>query len=187
MSYKKIILICFCLMVVLQLWTPAAMIWNQEAVLKTGKAFKFRSAPVDPNDPFRGKYINLSFDENTFKMNAPTVLQSGENIYVLLSNDSAGYAKIISVQSAKPNSSTDFIKAKVNYFVNDSTRQVFIEWPFNRFYMDEAKAYDAEKVYVKSAADSNSITYALVKVKNGEAVLENVFINDKPIASYIKK
>lgn len=187
MNYKKIVFICFCLMVLLQLWTPAAMIWNQEAVLKTGKAFKFRSAPVDPNDPFRGKYINLSFNENSFKINDTALLQSGENIYVQLGSDNAGFAKIISVQSARPNSSIDFIKAKVNYFVNDSTRQVFIEWPFTRFYMEETKAYDAEKVYIKSTADSSSITYALVKVKSGEAVLENVFINNKPIASYIKK
>ena len=117
-------------------------------------------------------------------MYEPSELQSGENIYVLLSKDSAGYAKIISVQTDRPSIGTDFIKAKVNYFVSDSARQVFIEWPFNRFYMDEAKAYDAEKAYIKSTADSSSITYALVKVKNGEAVLENVFINEKPIASY---
>jgi hypothetical protein len=53
--------------------------------------------------------------------------------------------------------------------------------------MEESKAYDAEQAYNKSTADSSSITYAQVKVKNGEAVLENVFFNDQPIVSFIKK
>ncbi len=187
MNYKKILWICFGLLVLLQLYTPAAMIWNREAVLKTGKAFKFKSAPVDPNDPFRGKYIVLSFAENSFKLNAPANWESGETIYVLLGNDSAGFAKIISVQAAKPLAGADFIKATVNYFSGSGTKEVFIEWLFSRFYMEESKAYNAEQEYIKSSADSSSITYALVKVKNGDAVLENVFINDKPIASYLKK
>ena len=112
--------------------------------------------------------------------------QSGETIYVQMKNDSAGFAKINSVYKIKPGNQTDFIKAKVN-FSNDSNNEVFIEWPFNRFYMEETKAYPAEQAYIKSTADSSNKTYSLVKVKNGDAVLENVFINDKPIAAYLKK
>ena len=186
MKYKKIIWISFALLVLLQLWTPAAMIWNREAILKTGKAFKFRCAPVDPNDPFRGKYIILGFDENSLQQQEALKWQSGETIYVQLKNDSAGFANINSVHKIKPGNQTDFIKAKVN-FSNDSNNEVFIEWPFNRFYMEESKASEAEQVYIKSAADSSNKTYSLVKVKNGDAVLENVFINDKPINFYLKK
>ncbi len=78
MNNKKIILISFALLVLLQIWTPAAMIWNREDVLRSGKAFKFRSAPVDPNDPFRGKYIILSFRENGFKNPGRIKWVSGE-------------------------------------------------------------------------------------------------------------
>ena len=187
MKYKKIIFISFALLVLLQIWTPAAMIWNREAVLKTGKAFKFRSAPVDPYDAFRGKYIILGFDEKSLHQQETLKWESGETIYVQLKNDSAGFAKINSVHKIKPGIQTDFIKAKVNYFSNDSNNEVFIEWPFNRFYMEETKAYAAEQAYIKSTADSSNKTYTLVKVKNGDAVLENVFINDKPIAAYLKK
>lgn len=187
MKYKKIIWISFALLVLLQLWTPAAMIWNREDVLKTGSAFKLRCAPVDPNDPFRGKYIILGFDENSLQQQEELKWQSGETIYVQMKNDSDGFAKINSVHKIKPVNQTDFIKAEVNYFSNDSNNEIFIEWPFIRFYMEESKAYAAEQEYVKSLADSNNITYALVKVKKGDAVLENVFINDKPINFYIKK
>lgn len=187
MNRKKIILMSFGLLVILQLWTPAAMIWNKENVLKTGKAFKFRSMPVDPNDPFRGKYIVLSFSENSYKNKEKINWETGEMIYVQLTTDSAGFAKIFSIHKDKPGRGIDFVKTTLNYIDSDNTKTVFINWPFERFYMEESKAYDAEQAYVKSMADSNNITYALVKVKNGDAVLENVFINDKPIASFIKK
>ena len=187
MSNKKIILISFGLLVLLQLWTPAAMIWNREKVLKTGKTFKFRSAPVDPNDPFRGKYIVLSFSENGYENAEKTNWEPGETIYVQLTTDSAGFAKIFSLHKVKPGKGIDFVKTTINYINSDNSKTVFIDWPFERFYMEESKAYEAEQVYIKSAADSNSVTYALVKVKNGDAVLENVFINDKPIVSFIKK
>ncbi len=81
----------------------------------------------------------------------------------------------------------NFVKTAVNYLSYDSAETVFVVWPFERFYMEESKAQGAEKVYNRSLADSNNITYALVKVKDGDAVLENVFINDKPIVSYFKK
>ncbi len=187
MYSKKIIWIAFVLMVLLQLWAPAAMIFNKESVLKNGKAYKFRSAPVDPNDPFRGKYIVLRLQATSFKPSATQKWLQGEAVYVQVSQDSAGFANIAALHKEMPESSTDIIKATINYVSYDSLKEVFIEWPFERFYMEESKAPEAEKAYTKAAADSNQKTYALVKVKNGDAVLQNVFINDHPISYYIKK
>ena len=187
MNNKKIILICFGLLVLLQVWTPVAMIWNREDVLKNGKPFKFRSAPVDPNDPFRGKYVVLSFRDNSFVNSTNTEWKNGETIYVELTTDGAGFAKIAAVHKNKPAREIDFVKTAINYLGNDSMKRVFVDWPFDRFYMEENKAGDAEQAYVKSTADSTNTTYALVKVKNGDAVLANVFINDKPIVTFIKK
>jgi uncharacterized membrane-anchored protein len=163
------------------------MIWNRENILKKGKVFKFRSAPIDPNDPLRGKYIILRFRENVYKNKEKTDWKAGEDVYVRLTTDSAGYAIIHSLHKNKPAGEIDFVKSTIYYLSYDSEKNVFVHWPFERFYMEESKAYDAEQAYNKSTADSSSITYSQVKVKNGEAVLENVFINDKPIVSFIKK
>jgi len=187
MNNKKITWICFGLLVLIQLWTPAAMIWNRENVLKSGRAFKFLSAPIDPNDPFRGKYIILSFSENSCNNKEKMQWEIGETVYVQLTTDSAGYAAIHSLHKNKPAQRINFVKTKIDYLGYDSLKAVFIEWPFDRFYMEESKAYNAEQAYIKSSADSSNKTYALVKVKNGDAVLENVFINNIPIATYIKK
>ncbi len=47
--------------------------------------------------------------------------------------------------------------------------------------MDEYKAPKAETVYRESTSDTANTTYALVKILKGEAVIENVFINNIPI------
>lgn len=187
MINKKIIWICFALLVLLQLWVPASMIYNRESVLKNGKAFKFRSAPVDPNDPFRGKYIILRFEENIYREQHGINWVDVTTAYAQLTMDSAGYAGILYLHKKKPETSSDYIKVKIAKNFSNSANEVFIEWPFDRFYMEESKAGAAEQVYIKSTADSSNTTYALVKVKDGDAVLQDVFINNKPIASYIKK
>lgn len=65
MNKKKILLLSFFLVAVVQLYVPSKMIWDREEVLRTGTEYKFRTAPIDPTDPFRGKYITLRFDDNT--------------------------------------------------------------------------------------------------------------------------
>ena len=73
-----------------QLYVPAAMILEREEVLATGKAYKFRVAPVDPNDPFRGKYITLRYRHNTIQVADAGQWESGQEVYVLLRRDRAG-------------------------------------------------------------------------------------------------
>lgn len=187
MNNNKIIWIAFVLLVLLQLWAPASMIFKRESVLKNGKVFKFRTAPVDPNDPFRGKYIVLRFDDNSYVNKENISWENGENVFVKLTTDTAGFAKIASIHKKYPGAGNDCIKAKVDYVGYDSLKNIFIDWPFVRFYMEESKANAAEQAYIKASSDSNQLTYALVKVKNGDAVLENVFINNKPIVTSIKK
>jgi uncharacterized membrane-anchored protein len=186
MNNKKIIWIAFLLLVLLQLWAPASMIYNRESVLKNGASYKFRTAPVDPGDPFRGKYIVLSFEEDSFVDTATIKWEVGEDVYVQLRTDTGGYARIRSLHKKKP-AAQNYIKAKVAFVGFDNVKEVFINWPFDRFYMEESKAFTAEQEYIKSTRDSSKVTYALVKVKKGEAVLENVFINNQPIANFINK
>jgi len=54
--------------------------------------------------------------------------------------------------------------------------------------MEESKAYDAELAYVKANRDSvvNNV-YALVHVKDDNAVLKDVVIDGVPIQEYVEK
>lgn len=187
MVNKKITWICFGLLVLVQLWTPLSVVLDHESLLKNGKPFKFLSAPVDPSDPLRGKYIILTFRDNFIATDGKSKWESGQEVYVQLVNDSGGFARIHSLHKNKPSRYVDFIHASINYVLYDSLNTVHIEWPFNRFYMEESKAFDAEQAYIKTAADSTNKTYSLVRVRNGNAILEDVFINDIPIGKYVRQ
>ncbi len=187
MKTNTIIWAAFALLVLLQLWVPASVIRHKENVLSTGTAYKFRTAPRDPNDYLRGKYVYLTFNETSFELTSKDTFYSGQDIYVSIGKDSAGFAKIIAVSTTHKGTMKDYIKTTVDYVSNDSLRTIYVYWPFNRFYMEETKAPLGEKAYNESTIDSNMVSYALVKVKNGDAVLENIYINDVPIDVFIKK
>jgi len=183
MHRKKIGLLAFILVALAQLYVPAKMIIDKELVLHSGKEFKFRTAPVDPNDQFRGKYITLSYSDNVVEVDENEKWNRGENIYALIETDNEGFAFIESVSREKPENSEDYLFTKVQY---NGQNKLFVEFPFDRFYMEESKAYDAEMIYRENERDITSTTYALVRIKEGEAVLENVFIDDIPIKDLVE-
>ncbi len=185
MNNKKLLLAAFILVALAQLYVPAKMILDRENILTSGIDFKFRTAPIDPNDPFRGKYISLQYENNVIEIQNEGDWLSGEDIYVILANDSNGFAKIESVSKTKPSDEVSFVKAKVSYVSDNGSQQLTVDYPFNRFYMEESKAYEAEQVYRESLPDSTQVAYALVKIKDGEAVLKDVLINDVSIRDIV--
>ncbi len=186
MNSKKILLTAFILVALAQLYVPAKMILDKEDVLDTGTEYRFKTAPIDPNDPFRGKYITLSYDENTVEIPNKQDWIRGETIYVFFMTDNDGFAKIKSILKEKPTNNQDFLKAKVGYVSGNGTNKLTIDYPFDRYYMEESKAYDAELTYRQSQLDTNQITYALVNIKNGDAVLKDVLIDGTSIREIVK-
>lgn len=184
---SKIIWISFILLLLLQLWVPASMIWTRETALKEGKIFKFRTAPVDPTDIFRGKYVYLSFAEREIAVKGAHEWNRGEKIFASLLEDSLGYAKVVAISNKKPlTANDDFIEATVGWVTEGLPVRIQIEWPFERYYMEEAKAPAAEREYNTISRDTIRQAYALVRVKNGVAVLQDLMLDDKPITTYLK-
>lgn len=186
MNSKKIILIAFILVALVQLYVPARMIFDQESILLTGTEYKFRTAPIDPTDPFRGKYITLSFNERTVEIENAQNWLVGETIYVLLTTDINGFAKIESVSKDKPAINKDFLTAKVDYVTGNDEKKLVIDYPFDRYYMEESKAYDAEVVYRESQLDTTQVAYALVRIKDGESALADVLIDGTSIKEIVR-
>ncbi len=175
MSNKRIYFL-LALLVLLQLFVPAKMIYDHESILSKGEKFKFITAPIDPTDPFRGKYIVLRFDASRYYTTDRGTWYSNEDVYATLVNDKDGYAKISGVSRNKPESGS-FLKSKVDYFQGGDSSFLNLDFPFNIFYMEESKAGPAEIAYFEASRDTNSVAYASVSVLNGEAVISNVYIN----------
>lgn len=187
MVNKKTIITVFVIVAIIQLAVSAKMIWDKESILKTGKEFKFETAPVDPSDPFRGKYITLEFKENSYKIQSGSEWQEGEEVYVILNTNSKGFATIKDLSKAKPDEGLDYVKATIQYITGPLLDNVIVSYPFDRFYMEESKAYEAEKAYNETQLDSIKTTYALVNIKKGNAALKDVMIDGVSIIDIVNE
>jgi len=187
MISKKMLLPVFILVALVQLFVPAKMIWDREDILKTGTEYKFETAPVDPSAPFRGKYIILRYVENTVQVNNTDEWKRGDVVFAILTIDENGYAKIEAISKEKPSNKEKYLKTKVNYISENPANSLILDFPFDRFYMEESKAKPAEDLYMESQRNIDNKTYALVSIKDGDAVLKDVMIDDKSIKEIVKE
>lgn len=183
---KTIPIPAFILMVIIQLYIPVQMIGHKESILAKGKEFKFRTAPIDPTDPFRGKYISLSFNANTFHVANAEDWTQGDPIFVMLGEDEKGFVKINSISKDKPIDDDNYVKASIDYIIADTMSYITVNYPFDRFYMEESKAQGAQDAYTEAALDTNQVAFAVVSIKNGDAVIKDVMIDNVPIKDVVK-
>jgi uncharacterized membrane-anchored protein len=179
------VFIIFIIVGLVQLFVPVNMILNQEAILKTGTVYKFKTRPVDPNDPFKGKYIELNYQIDTFET-IDSLWQRHDEVYVYLTTDSLGFAKIKKIsRDVILTNKNDYIKAKV-YWYSKSDHKLSMAFPFNRYYMEESKAENAEKAVrdIQRNLTTNTI-YALVYIKDGQGVLNDVILDGISIKDYL--
>ncbi|MEO5776486.1 MAG: GDYXXLXY domain-containing protein [Flavobacterium sp.] len=199
MKNKSTYLILFIVVVIAQLFVPFQMISSQEDTLSTGKMLKFKTAPIDPYDAFRGKYIYLRFKDNKIVADAKTKkLNYNDEIFVMF-KDSAGFALVQSVSLTEPTTTSDYVKAKVNYVDNnvfvhklnfdrdESDVFVHIDYPFERYYMNEYKAQKAEQAYIENNKNIKNNVYAEVAIKNGVGVVKDVILDGISIKKYVNK
>lgn len=186
MNNKKILISVFILVALVQMYVPAKMILDKENVLEKGTEYKFKTVPIDPNDPFRGKYIRLGYTENKVAIPNEKDWIRGETVYVSLSMDYSGFARIKSISKGEPTDDQNFIKAKVAFVTGNDSNELIINYPFDRYYLEESKADQAESAYGQSRRDTVQITYALVSVKDGDAVLKDVLIDGISIKEIVK-
>jgi uncharacterized membrane-anchored protein len=187
MKSKTSLLLAFLLVALVQLYVPADMILDREKILASGTEYKFKTAPLDPNDPFRGKYIVLSFRQNSIALPDRKPWENTEDIYVNLKTDRNGFAQVAGISKTEPASEKAYLKAQVDYITTEHGKhQLFIRYPFDRFYQEETVASEAEKAYFESVQDTTKTTYAVVQILKGEAVLKDVYIEDTPISKLVK-
>lgn len=174
---KSTLLTLLALVIGLQLAIPGGMILRREYVLSHGRAFKFRVDPVDPHDPFRGRYVALRFAQNSVAIPPGLTIRRNQTVHVLLGEDDNGFAIFTGLQLTRPKSDP-YLTTRVNSAYSGNA---ILRLPFDRFYMDEKSAPTAEIVARNSLADTNRPTYAEVRISRGFAVLADLYVADRPI------
>jgi len=170
------------IMILAQWFVPASMVYTQESAIAHGNVYKFKTEPVDPTDPFRGKYITLNFEINAYATN-DSLWDTKDRGYAYFTKDADGFAILDQLTSEKIPSTLDYVVVDIRY---RDQNKVFFSLPFDVYYMEETKAYDAE-ISHRNAQESNvNTTFAIVHIKDDVAVLTDVKINNISIKDYVE-
>ncbi len=181
---KKIYLLrLFAVLTALQLAVPVVMIREREEALKHGLAFKFKTAPVDPYDAFRGRYVAIRVDVGQVARPKWPVLKGGERVFALLTYGADGFAQIAAILPSRPSGGA-YLPAKVRYVAGEN---LMLDFPIDRYYMTEKAAPEAEKLYRERSRNGKTDTWVLVKIKDGLTVVEGLYINGKRIEDLLKR
>ncbi len=62
-----------------------------------------------------------------------------------------------------------------------------LQLPFDRFYMEEAKAPAAEAAYREHNRKGAQDAYVIVRVLEGAGVIEDLYVGGKPIEDVVSK
>lgn len=183
---KVFIVIIFSLMCIAQWFVPGKMVYDSERIISDGKLYKFKTAPIDPEDPFRGRYITLNFQENFVRFTDSLEWQRGQEIYITFTSNKEGFAVPEKAYHTPPESPI-YLRTTVDYVNHyDGDYEVWYKLPFDRMYLEESKAPRAEERYTEAQVDTTQVAYALVSIGAGQAVLQDVIINDRSVTEMIK-
>lgn len=191
---KTMYLIALLSLIIVQLAVPFSIIRKHERILTQGDVFRFKTRPIDPADPFQGRYVQLRYQTNVIKCDGTELegLKRKDPVYALVGEDEDGFAVFTGWKREKPDEGSYF-KTRYRYLDTTwhkesktrTTNGIRVEITFDRFYMDEAKAPRAEVLAREAARNTNC--WANVRILNGNALIEDVFAEGKSLRELAAK
>jgi uncharacterized membrane-anchored protein len=177
---KNIRLAIFILIALAQLSVPALMAWTRVQTLAYGRVWKFKTAPIDPEDAVRGRYVIMRLDAEDFTQSEQ--LKSIDSIYAILKEGPDGFAQVDHL-SPSPVPADSAMKVKPGGWWQERQHIVF---PFRYFWLTEKSAPQAEKAYQENSRRGQQNAYVTVRIRNGDAALEQLYIDNKTLVEYLR-
>lgn len=185
MNARRVRIILFVVVALVQLAVAGGAIFRSELALRTGEVFRFRIQPVDPVDAFRGRYVAIRFALD--RALAPEDLEVARQqwVFVPLKVDSDGLSAFGPAALDPPEDGAYLrLRSRGIYPDEDGVRRVWVTMPFNRFYMDENLAPEAERA-VWGGRRGQREASVTVRVRRGVGVLEELYIGEIPIHQWL--
>jgi uncharacterized membrane-anchored protein len=176
MKYWRLVLLA--LVAFAQLAVPGSLIWKREHTLRQGSVWKFRTAPVDPIDVFRGRYVALHFEVETQEISPPPNSNYSDKVFVTLKANAEGFAEIDYVFATKP-AGDDFVEAQLS--------GKMVSLPFDKYWVNERDAPAAETAYQNLSRRGNQNAYCSVRVFRGDAAIEQLYLDNQPLRDYLRQ
>lgn len=184
---KTLPFIIFGIAALAQWAAPLSQIWTHEQTLAKGTLIKLKCAAPDPYDPLRGRFLAVRPEQQSVDVPRDAVLEYGSTVYGVFTTGSDGLATITRLDLAPPTGG-DFIRFKTttNFVSSAPNASVGIQWPFERFYINEQLALEADEWFAKNIRSAKGIV-AEVRVLNGRAVLADLSLDDKQFREILKE
>lgn len=177
---KKLPIVIFVFVALAQLAVPASVVWERGRTLAYGRVWKFKTEPIDPVDAIRGRYVAL-------RLAAEKVPQSqeftpGNQVYATLMEDADGFAHVEKISATRV-TGDDVVRVKMGYWSDNWQHVIF---PFDKLWVAEKIAPQAEQAYRDNSRRGKENAYVTVRVRNGDAALEQLYIDNQPLADYLR-
>lgn len=190
-------LMLFALVALVQLAVPAWMIVGHERTIDRGESFEFEVRPVDPYDPFRGRYVRLALspdrmplpeESDDWRMPTPDEL-----VYVTLGRDADGLATYEAVSNHPPTDTDAYLAVHAlrgGDFPsegNEPRPALVLDTPFDRYYLNEDLAPEAERLVWprrrdgEGDADGPRAARLEVRVHRGRGVPVALTVDGRPV------
>jgi uncharacterized membrane-anchored protein len=177
---KSVRLAIYLFVAMAQIAVPGSMMWARHQTLSQGRLWKFRTAPVDPVDVIRGRYLRLRFAAEEFPRTTP--LPYYQTFYARLKEDAAGFAIIEDVGTERVHG--DNVVQVEGYGSSDGKGHVL--FPFSELWITEENAQAAERAYTEHSKTAQSDAYVTVRIRDGNAAIEQLFIAGLPLREYLR-
>jgi uncharacterized membrane-anchored protein len=139
-----------------------------------------RTAPVDPEDAVRGRFLALQCAIEEFPQATSTPWNNP--VYVVLKEDADGFAAVDHL-SNEPLRGDNVMPAQPMGWYEGKQHILF---PFRQYWVSEKIAPEAETAYRNNSTRKNQSAYVTVRVRAGDAALEQLYINNQPLADYLR-
>lgn len=179
---KTLPFIIFAVAALAQWAAPLSQIWSHEQTLAKGTLIRLKCGAPDPYDPLRGRYLAVRPEQTRAEVPAGLQIQSGAQVYITLTPGADGISTITGLSATPPDTGT-WLRVRTPWVYN---KHASIEWPFERFYINEKLAPEADKWFAENLRTTKGII-AEVRVLNGRAVLADLTLDGKPFREILKE
>lgn len=192
--------------IVAQFAVLASLIIQREITLRKGACVFFATAPVDPFDAFRGRYMRVSLPALSRHI-SETKFDAGQAAYAVIQCDSNAVGSIASLAAVKPADGV-YMRMRVRWcspewqtvtnavgrsgkpeVTSRETGKYNVQFHpvLERFYVPEKVAPEVDALAFSNRGRTNQQARACVRIYKGEAVLEDIQIGGKPLLHVVRE
>jgi len=171
---------------------PLASIRAHEEVLERGVVVRIAVAAPDPFDPLRGRYLRVRPLESEVCLDAePSHLKSEQQAWIQLEKRADGLHHLGKVTEHRPMSG-DYLMVTLRHSwnrtgtVTDKNPKFAVIWPFDRFFVNEKLAPQADAWLRENTRGKNTVVLELRLLK-GTPVLTDLEVDGHSFREILKQ